>query len=116
MSTEPRRSPRSPASEGATPGSKLGRNPPRPGVQIEFLAALLSLLRESGYEPALYGESRKIYLRNCPYEPLSSDHRTVTCGMNYGWAQGVLDALADDQVVVELTPAPGRCCLIFEPA
>ena len=78
-------------------------------------AELQKLLQRSDFDPAVDAESRKIYLRNCPYERLASDYRALTCGMNHAWAQGVLDAIGDDHVSVELAPAPGRCCLIFDP-
>jgi predicted ArsR family transcriptional regulator len=56
-----------------------------------------------------------VWLRNCPYHAIASDHRELTCGMNLAWAKGVVDGLGS-LVSVELAPEPGRCCLVFRTA
>jgi len=77
---------------------------------------LLRLLREAGYEPEPDAATGTIRLRNCPYDSLAHSHRDLTCGMNLAWAEGVVEALADARLGVELAPEPGRCCVVFRPA
>ncbi|HEV8252177.1 MAG TPA: helix-turn-helix domain-containing protein [Candidatus Limnocylindria bacterium] len=88
---------------------------PRPGKR-RLVAALLDLLRGSGYVPEVDQRSGAICLRNCPYHSLVERHRTLTCGMNLAWADGVADALGDSGVVPALDPKPGYCCVVFQPA
>jgi len=78
------------------------------------LAGLLDLLRGAGYEPEVDAATGTVSLRNCPYHALAEGHRALTCGMNFAWAEGVLDGLGSP-VGVELAPEPGRCCVVFRP-
>ena len=50
---------------------------------------------------------------NCPYDALVQEHRDLTCGMNLAWAEGVVEGLGASDVAVELSPEPGRCCVVF---
>lgn len=77
--------------------------------------ALLDLLRGSGYAPEVDPTSGAVSLRNCPYHTLAESHRTLTCGMNLAWADGVADALGNSGLRPELDPKPGYCCVVFEP-
>lgn len=86
----------------------------RPGRR-RLLAALLDVLRGGGYEPQIETSNGTVWLRNCPYHAIASDHRELTCGMNLAWAKGVVDGLGS-LVSVELAPEPGRCCLVFRTA
>lgn len=87
----------------------------RPGRR-RLLTALLDVLRGAGYEPQVDTSTRTVCLRNCPYDALASDHRELTCGMNFAWAEGVVDGLGDSKVGVDLAPVPGRCCVVFHSA
>jgi predicted ArsR family transcriptional regulator len=78
----------------------------------EPLAGLLQILDEGGYEPQLDPATGSLWLRNCPYQALASEHRTLICGMNEAWAQGVVTGLGAS-LDVELNPEPARCCVIF---
>ena len=74
---------------------------------------LVGALRGAGYEPQVEADG-SVLLRNCPYDALALDHRDLTCGMSAAWAEGLVDGLGAP-MHVELTPAPGRCCVIFRP-
>jgi predicted ArsR family transcriptional regulator len=87
----------------------------RPGRR-RLAMALLDLLRGSGYVPEVDEQSGAICLRNCPYHNLVQRHRTLTCGMNLAWADGVADALGDSGLRPELAPRSGYCCVVFQPA
>jgi predicted ArsR family transcriptional regulator len=88
---------------------------PRPGRR-RLATALVDLLRGSGYVPEVDTASGAVCLRNCPYHSLVESHRTLTCGMNLAWADGVVDALGDSGLRPELAPKPGYCCVVFQPA
>ena len=77
-------------------------------------AALVDLLDSAGYEPQASGDTGQLRLRNCPYHALATAHRDLTCGMNLAWAQGVVEGLGDPNLMAELAPAPGYCCVRFE--
>ena len=89
-----------------------GRRPSRK----RLVTALLDLLRGAGYVPEIDGASGAVCLRNCPYHALAERHRTLTCGMNLAWADGVAEALGDSGLTPELDPKPGYCCVVFQPA
>jgi predicted ArsR family transcriptional regulator len=78
-------------------------------------AALLELLRGSGYAPEVDADSGAVRLRNCPYHALAQSHWTLTCGMNLAWADGVAEALGSSGFQPELDPKPGYCCVVFQP-
>jgi predicted ArsR family transcriptional regulator len=92
----------------------------RPGRR-RLLRGLLDVLRGSGYEPEAATPVNEtpagtICLRNCPFDALVADHRSLTCGMNLAWAEGVIDGLGNPGLHPELAPAPGQCCVVFRPA
>jgi predicted ArsR family transcriptional regulator len=91
----------------------------RPGRR-RLLLGLLDVLRRAGYEPEAATPvnatpTGTICLRNCPYDALVADHRSLTCGMNLAWAEGVIDGLGAPGLQPELAPAPGQCCVVFRP-
>ena len=88
---------------------------PRP-TRGRLVTALVGLLSGAGYEPEVDPSSGAVCLRNCPYRSLVASHRDLTCGMNLAWAEGVADGLSAAEVAVALAPAPGRCCVTFQPA
>ena len=85
-----------------------------PEVRGSF-GRLLDLLRGAGYEPEIE-PAGDVCLLNCPYDALVQEHRDLTCGMNLAWAEGVVEGLGASDVAVELSPEPGRCCVVFHPA
>jgi predicted ArsR family transcriptional regulator len=83
----------------------------RPG-RWKSVVGLQDVLRDGGYEPHIDESTGTLFLRNCPYHDLAADHRELTCGMNFAWAEGVVDSLGSP-VRPELAPEPGRCCVVF---
>ncbi|MGZ6295371.1 MAG: helix-turn-helix transcriptional regulator [Candidatus Limnocylindrales bacterium] len=84
----------------------------RPGRR-RLLTSLLDVLRSVGYAPRVEPATRTLSLSNCPYDALAAGHRQLTCGMNLAWAGGVVEGLRDPKIEVELSPEPGRCCVVF---
>jgi predicted ArsR family transcriptional regulator len=78
----------------------------------EPLTELLEILDSGGYEPQLDPATGSLWLRNCPYQTVATEHRTLICGMNEAWAEGVVSGLGTP-LDIELAPEPGRCCVIF---
>lgn len=93
---------------GTAAREEAGPSPDRRGLR----QALRSLLVGAGYEPET-DEGGTVTLCNCPYRPISTDHRDLTCGTNLAWAEGVLEGLGEVQLTPEFAPAPGRCCVVF---
>jgi predicted ArsR family transcriptional regulator len=100
---------------GTAAGAEARQNAGARSGRRRLQTALLDTLRGSGYEPEIETRSGQVSLRNCPYDALVSDHRTLTCGMNLAWAEGVVDGLADSGLRPELAPKPGYCCVVFQP-
>src|SRR5436190_14959121 len=73
-------------------------------------AALGKALGERGYEP-FEDEEGTLRLRNCPFDRLATEHRDLVCGMNHALLEGLLDGLERDDLVAELEPRPGCCCV-----
>jgi predicted ArsR family transcriptional regulator len=92
---------------GAAGRQKLGARPGRRRI----VAGLLDLLRGADYQPQLDPSTGTLFLRNCPYHDLATDHRELTCGMNLAWAEGVIDGLGVP-LRAELAPEAGRCCVV----
>jgi predicted ArsR family transcriptional regulator len=80
---------------------------------LRSLRGVVDVLRGAGYEPQVAPDGT-ICVRNCPYRALAADHRDLTCGMNLAWAEGVVTGLGGLDITVELAPAPGRCCVVFQ--
>jgi predicted ArsR family transcriptional regulator len=100
-------------SQGWTDGRQARRDAGRRPPHRRLKEALLGVLRRAGYEPTVEPVRGDVYLRNCPYQSLAASHRDLTCGMNLAWAQGVISGLEDPELVAELAPASGRCCVVF---
>jgi len=102
--------------QGAHAGLEARRGAgPRPSRR-KLRTALLDVLRGAGYAPEVDHASGAVFLRNCPYHTLAEAHRTLTCGMNLAWADGVLEALGGSGLTPELAPKPGYCCVVFQAA
>lgn len=100
---------------GSTAGAAARRGVRARSGARRLLAGLLDVLRGAGYEPQVDTSTRTLFLRNCPYQALTADHRELTCGMNIAWAEGVVDSLGSP-IRAELAPEPGRCCVVFRAA
>jgi predicted ArsR family transcriptional regulator len=106
------------ASVARARGAALAREARRSGAVAPSVdhASLLALLRSAGFEPRVDPADGSIRLANCPYRSLAERQRELTCGMNLAWAAGLLDGLQERSLEAELSPEPGRCCVIFRPA
>lgn len=88
-------------------GRRLGRGHRRGAARSRLTRAL----SEGGYEPI--DEHGTIRLRNCPFDALTDEHRSLVCGTNLALAQGIAagaDATAFEPV---LDSRPGYCCVAF---
>jgi predicted ArsR family transcriptional regulator len=84
--------------------------------QADRLAAACDVLRSHGYEPFL-GPRKEIVLANCPFHRLAEEHRSLVCGMNLDFLDGLLEGLGPDAgLTARLQPEPGRCCVRMAPA
>jgi predicted ArsR family transcriptional regulator len=68
-----------------------------------------TVLARHGYEPR--ASENEIYLANCPFDRLATDHTDLVCGMNLALIDGVIEALGVQTAIAELTPQPGYCCV-----
>ncbi len=75
---------------------------------------LVAVLAGNGYEPVV-GPGGVLTLRNCPFDALAARHRTLVCGTNVAFAEGLLEGLGIKGMVARLAPGQGRCCVVFEP-
>ena len=66
-------------------------------------------MRDAGFDPDL-DATGTLSLRNCPYDALAVEHRTLTCAMNLAWTEGVVDGLGS-AATARLEPEVGRCCV-----
>lgn len=74
-----------------------------------LLAAAMTVLGESGYEPRIDGTS--VTLVNCPFHGLAQDYTDLVCGMNLDLMTGLVEGLADPTLEARLEPTPGLCCV-----
>ena len=77
------------------------------------LARAETLLEDLGYEPAAEGGG--VVLRNCPFHALAQQSTALICGMNVELVGGMLEGLDARGVTAELSPQPGRCCVVVTP-
>ncbi|MFE5813106.1 helix-turn-helix transcriptional regulator [Streptomyces sp. NPDC056479] len=85
-------------------GERLGRQAP---------SGFIDLLERYGFEPRHEGQT--VVLGNCPFHALAREHTETVCSMNLHLLRGAT-ASADTSLEARLAPAPGRCCVILEPA
>jgi predicted ArsR family transcriptional regulator len=86
---------------------------PRPS-RARLLTSASGLLRDYGFEPLQ--DRQVIRLRNCPFDALARDYRSLVCGMNLALMEGLLAGLAVAGVRAELDPQPGMCCVALRAA
>lgn len=71
-------------------------------------------LTQLGFEPqALPGGG--LQLRNCPFDALARRHREAVCAMNLALIEGIVGGGAAGRLRAELSPEPGRCCVVLRP-
>ncbi|MDP1794075.1 MAG: transcriptional regulator [Acidimicrobiales bacterium] len=74
-----------------------------------LLAAAMTVLGESGYEPRIDGTS--VTLVNCPFHGLAQEYIDLVCGMNLDLMAGFVEGLDDPILEARLEPTPGLCCV-----
>ena len=72
---------------------------------------LVTALRGGGYQPHA-GPDGGIELLNCPFHRLAQEHRDLVCGLNLRLVDGVITESTRPQARAELSPRPGRCCVV----
>src|SRR6266540_2538399 len=77
-------------------------------------ASLAASLAAYGFEPRVGDDG--ISLTNCPFHTLAQQHTDLVCGMNLCLLEGLLDGIGRTDLTARLRPAPGHCCVRFEPA
>jgi predicted ArsR family transcriptional regulator len=103
-------SPRTALREGATAmGAELGRaGAGRRGTT----GRLLNVLQDAGYEPVPTTDG-VIRLRNCPFDALVDEHRSLVCGTNLALAEGITSGSGTSQYRPVLDKQSGYCCVAF---
>jgi predicted ArsR family transcriptional regulator len=71
-------------------------------------------LKAGGYEPVT-DNTGAIRLRNCPFDAVASEHRSLVCGTNLAIAEGLTRGAGTKTVRPVLHPQPGHCCVVFVP-
>lgn len=82
------------------------------GARAHDLPAALSA---AGYEPAVTGDG-DVVLHNCPFHSIAQDHVELVCALNHATIRGALTGAGDDPDRAELSPCPGRCCVVIRPS
>ena len=71
-------------------------------------SGLLATLTAHGYEPRVHAD--EVRLRNCPFDALARDHRSLVCDLNLQLLKGVVEAAGAPETPI-LDPRPGWCCV-----
>jgi predicted ArsR family transcriptional regulator len=76
-------------------------------------SALVDVLREHAYEPRWVDDD--VVLANCPFHGLAQQSTDLVCGTNLHVMEGVRSVLnlPIGELVPQLDPQPGRCCVTF---
>jgi predicted ArsR family transcriptional regulator len=75
---------------------------------------LVAVLRNEGFEPTEDGP--EIRLRNCPFDILAAEHRSLTCSMNLALLEGLATSVGDTGLRAVAHPVEGSCCVRFVPS
>jgi predicted ArsR family transcriptional regulator len=92
---------------GAAERARL--RPGRLGAERALTLACDTLERH-GFEPER-AEPTRVWLRNCPYQPLAAHAPDLVCGINHAYLAGFLDGLGATTAAAVLAPRPGACCV-----
>lgn len=74
----------------------------------------MSALVARGYEPVV-SENGDILMINCPFHQIAQQQPELVCGLNHHLLRGYLEAKGEDADRAELSPCPGRCCVVIHP-
>ena len=67
-------------------------------------------LERYGFEPAR-AEPTRVFLRNCPFQPLAAQAPDLVCAVNQAFLAGFLRGLGASTATAALTRPPGACCV-----
>ena len=102
---------------GRASGARIGAEARRLTPKRSAVAVLSRALEEQGYEPVVEPRGGEIRLRNCPFDALVAEHRSLVCGMNLALAEGLTEAIGQGlRVVPVFDPQPDFCCVAFRPS
>lgn len=65
-----------------------------------------------GYEPA-ENDNGDIVMNNCPFHQIAQQQPQLVCTLNHHLLRGYLNAKGEDPDRAELSPCPGRCCVVI---
>lgn len=65
-----------------------------------------------GYEPAM-SDNGDIVMNNCPFHQIAQQQPQLVCTLNHHLLRGYLTAKGEDPDRAELSPCPGRCCVVI---
>jgi predicted ArsR family transcriptional regulator len=74
------------------------------------LTYAIGMLERYGFEPAR-AEPTRVWLRNCPFQPLAAHSPDLVCGINQAFLAGFLDGLGASALTAVLVPRPDGCCV-----
>ncbi|WP_313812143.1 helix-turn-helix domain-containing protein [Glutamicibacter sp.] len=75
---------------------------------------LLQLLGVLGYEPVQEADG-SICMENCPFHMVAQHQTQLVCSMNHQLIEGVLRGCQCAAGQAELSPRPGKCCVVIHP-
>ena len=103
---------RAAAALGAELGTEAASWTAPDGDPDQVLATVRQTLAARGYEPCDEADGT-IWLRNCPFDRIATQHRQLVCGANHAMLQALTDQVDGDPPTVRavLDPQPGRCCV-----
>lgn len=72
---------------------------------------MAAVLEGYGFEPARHDDD--VWLRNCPFDAVTTMHPEVVCGMNLAVVDGLISGLRTKAIQARLAPGPERCCVVI---
>lgn len=90
---------------------ELSRGEPASADAADALQRTCRELEGQGYEPV--ADQERICLLNCPFHALAVEHTELVCSMNLALLRSLTSETGDGELVAELLPAPGRCCVVI---
>jgi predicted ArsR family transcriptional regulator len=87
-----------------------------PATAEEGKEIVTGLMRDYGFTPEWDPDGERLWLRTCPFRPLSDHQPAVACSVHLGLMRGAMDAAAAPLEVVSLdaAPAPHPCLAVFK--
>ena len=93
--------------------ARFGRTGPATTCRLGTERALTlacETLERYGFEPAR-AELTRVFLHNCPFQPLAARAPDLVCAVNQAFLAGFLRGLGASTATAALTRPPGACCV-----